>query len=170
MLKAQSAINIELSDWTFSPQPDVEEAIRHIYTTYPPLYPAGLERQMPFLKKLGNPHQKLPFIFHVAGTNGKGSTLAFLHAIFEAAGLSVHKYTSPHLVRFEERIVVGGKTIAPELLLDLIGKCEKAAKGEQISFFSLLPAFLRRRSCLKPASAAFMTRPMSWAATNWSRC
>ena len=131
---------MSLSDWTFSPEPEVEEAIRHIYKTYPPLFPAGLERQTPFLKKLGNPHQRLPFIFHAAGTNGKGSTLAFLHAIFEAAGLSMHKYTSPHLVRFEERIVVSGNTIAPQLLLDLIDQCEEAAKGEQISFFEFFTA------------------------------
>src|ERR1700722_5126190 len=120
MLKTQSAENIKLSNWTFSPQPDVEEAIRHIYTKYPPLYPAGLERQMPFLKKLGNPHLKLPFTFHVAGTNGKGSTLAFLQAIFEAGGLSVHKYTSPHLVCFEERFVINGKMIGKEVFLSLL--------------------------------------------------
>lgn len=127
-------------DWTFSPEPDVEETLRHIYKKYPPLFPAGLERQAPFLKKLGNPHQKLPFTFHIAGTNGKGSTLAFLHAIFEAAGLRVHKYTSPHLVRFEERIVIGGNTIEPQLLLDLIEECEKAATGERISFFEFFTA------------------------------
>jgi len=156
MLKVQSAKNIELSDWTFSPQPAVEEAIRHIYTKYPPLYPAGLERQMPFLKKLGNPQQKLPFIFHVAGTNGKGSTLAFLQAIFETAGLSVHKYTSPHLVQFEERIVINGKTIAPELLLDLIGKCEEAAKGEKISFFEFFTALAFLAFAQQPATAVLL--------------
>jgi len=135
MLNAQSAKYTALSDWTFSPLPEVEEAIRGIFAKYPPLYPAGLERQTPFLAKLGNPHQKLPFVFHVAGTNGKGSTLAFLQAIFEAAGLTVHKYTSPHLVRFEERIIIGGKTIAPDTLLELITECDEAAKDEQISFF-----------------------------------
>ena len=140
MSKGQSAERIELSDWTFSPHPDVEQAIRDVFINHPPLYPNGLGRQRHFLNKLGNPHQNLPFIFHVAGTNGKGSTLAFLQAVFESAGLTVHKYTSPHLVRFEERIVIAGKTIAPELLLELIAECSTAAKGEEVSFFEFFTA------------------------------
>jgi dihydrofolate synthase/folylpolyglutamate synthase len=156
MLKPQSVKAIELSDWTFSPQPDVEAAIRHIFAKYPPSYPAGLERQMPFLKKLGNPHQKLPFIFHVAGTNGKGSTLAFLQAIFEAGGLNVHKYTSPHLVRFEERLVIGGKAIASDLLLGLIGECEEAAEGEKISFFEFFTALAFLAFSRAPATAVLL--------------
>lgn len=156
MLQAQSAKYTASSDWTFSPQPEVEDAIRGIFAKYPPLYPAGLERQTPFLNKLGNPHQKLPFVFHVAGTNGKGSTLAFLHAIFEAAGLAVHKYTSPHLVRFEERIIVGGKTIAPDTLLSLITECEEAAQGEQISFFEFFTGLAFLAFSRAPAAAVLL--------------
>ncbi len=156
MLKSQSVKNIELSDWTFSPDPDVEEAIRSVFIQHPPLYPDGLERQRRFLNKLGNPHQKLPFVFHVAGTNGKGSTLAFLQAIFEAAGLSVHKYTSPHLVSFDERIVVGGKKISPELLLELIDECEQAAKGEEISFFEFFTALAFLAFARQPATVVLL--------------
>lgn len=95
---------------------------------------------MLLLNRLDNPHLKLPPVFHVAGTNGKGSTLAFLQAIFEAGGKTVHKFTSPHLVRFEERIVVGGRMISPELLLGLIDECDRAARGDRISFFEFFTA------------------------------
>src|ERR1700744_1121702 len=76
------------------------------------------------LKKLGNPHQKLPPVFHVAGTNGKGSTCAFLRAILEAAGYKVHVYTSPHLVAFHERIRIAGKLIGESELADILLECE----------------------------------------------
>jgi dihydrofolate synthase/folylpolyglutamate synthase len=127
-------------EWVFSPVPEVEKAIQDVREQYPQSYPENLDRMRLFLDKLGNPHLKLPFVFHAAGTNGKGSTLAFLQAIFESSGLTVHKYTSPHLVRFEERIIIGGKIITSDLLLELIGACRAAARGSEISFFEFFTA------------------------------
>jgi len=68
----------------------------------------SLERIRELLAKLGSPETKLPPVIHVAGTNGKGSVIAFIRAILEAAGKSVHVYTSPHLIRFHERMRIGG--------------------------------------------------------------
>src|SRR5690606_15967602 len=99
------------ADWNYAPHPVVEETLQRIRKAYPPHMPKGLDRFSALLSKLGNPHLSLPPVFHVAGTNGKGSTLAFLQAAFESGGLSVHRFTSPHLVRFSERIVVNGKNI-----------------------------------------------------------
>src|SRR3984885_3443329 len=67
---------------------------------------------------LGNPQDKLPPVIHVAGTNGKGSTVATMRACLEAAGYRVHAYTSPHLVRFHERIRVAGTPVDEDALLD----------------------------------------------------
>ncbi len=122
-------------DWTFSPIAAVEQAIQDIRVKAPPLMPAGLERPRRFMELLGNPHLKMPPVFHVAGTNGKGSSLAFLQSAFEAGGMTVHKFTSPHLVRFEERIIVAGREITPDALLDLIHECSRAAQNEEVSFF-----------------------------------
>src|SRR6185503_19249740 len=80
----------------------------------------GLDRISRLLDRLGRPQDRLPPIFHVAGTNGKGSTVAFLRAGLEAAGYTVHVFTSPHLVRFNERIRVGGQLIDDEQLLALL--------------------------------------------------
>ena len=71
----------------------------------------GLDRIVRLLDRLGRPQNQLPPVFHVAGTNGKGSTCAFLRAMLEAAGLKVHMFTSPHLVHFNERIRIAGKLI-----------------------------------------------------------
>lgn len=142
--------------WTFSPVPEVEKAIEDIRRRHPASYPADLDRQRHFLAKLGNPHHELPLVFHVAGTNGKGSTLAFLQAVFETAGLNVHKYTSPHLVRFEERIVIAGKMIAPDLLLEMIQECAQAAEGEKISFFEFFTAMAFLVFSRHPADAVLL--------------
>src|SRR5271154_5606991 len=85
------------------------------------------------LTKLGSPHHHLPLVFHVAGTNGKGSTCAFLRAILEAAGYKVHVYTSPHLVRFHERIRVAGKLIEEQELAERLSCCERLSKSGSIS-------------------------------------
>ncbi|MFA5123138.1 MAG: bifunctional folylpolyglutamate synthase/dihydrofolate synthase, partial [Zavarzinia sp.] len=96
------------------------------------------------LAKLGDPHRHLPPTVHVAGTNGKGSTLAFLRAMAEAAGLRVHAYTSPHLVRFNERIVLAGHEIGDDLLEEILVEVEEANEGAPITFFEIttVAAFL----------------------------
>ena len=129
-----------MARWMYSPDADIEAAMRALEKKYPPLYSSGIERTVAMLEKLGNPHLKLPPVFHVAGTNGKGSTLAFLQAIFEAGNLSVHKYTSPHLVRFEERILLNGRMIEHDVFLNLIDECAAAVEGMQVSFFEFFTA------------------------------
>jgi len=74
----------------------------------------GLDRISELLERLGCPQDQLPPVFHVAGTNGKGSTIAFVRAALEAAGHDVHVFTSPHLVRFNERIRIAGRLIDDE--------------------------------------------------------
>ncbi len=92
------------------------------------------------LDRLGRPQDRLPPVVHVAGTNGKGSTIAFLRAIFAAAGARVHVYTSPHLVRFTERIVVAGREVEDAMLAELLEECEAANAGEPITFFEITTA------------------------------
>ncbi|MDD4615948.1 MAG: bifunctional folylpolyglutamate synthase/dihydrofolate synthase [Alphaproteobacteria bacterium] len=87
------------------------------------------------LEKLGNPQNRLPPVFHVAGTNGKGSTCAFMRAMFEAAGYKVHVYTSPHLVNFHERIRIAGRLISEEELAALLAKAERLAIPHGVSYF-----------------------------------
>lgn len=95
----------------------------------------GLERMREILKRLGNPEQKLPPVIHVAGTNGKGSLVAFLKSIFEAAGYKVHSYTSPHLVHFNERISLAGTPISDNYLTDIMEECRQNAEGIKLTFF-----------------------------------
>jgi dihydrofolate synthase/folylpolyglutamate synthase len=102
----------------------------------------GLERMQVLMEKLGNPHKKLPPIIHVAGTNGKGSTLAYLQAMFESAGYKVHKYISPHLVNFNERITLAGDLISSEMVDQLAEECRYVSENEDIpiSFFEGITA------------------------------
>lgn len=88
----------------------------------------GLNRIKSLLESLDNPQYKLPPVIHVAGTNGKGSTAAFLKSIFQAAGYKVHTYTSPHLVRFNERIGVYGSDIDDGFLYEVTEECRVAAE------------------------------------------
>src|SRR5215469_12125789 len=92
------------------------------------------------LGALGEPQRRLPPVVHVAGTNGKGSLIAYLRAMLEAAGYRVHVYISPHLVRFHERIRLAGKLIEEGALLDLLEECERANGGESITFFEITTA------------------------------
>lgn len=142
--------------WVYSSNPEVEKKIRYAATAFPPMFPAGLQRIYPFLQALGNPHLNLPPVFHAAGTNGKGSTLAFLQAIFEAGGKTVHKFTSPHLVEFRERIGLNGKMIGEDVLLSLIDECEKAAKGCRISFFEFFTVLSFLAFSRYPADAVLL--------------
>ena len=87
------------------------------------------------LERLGDPHRALPPVFHVAGTNGKGSTCAFLRAAMEADGKSVHVFTSPHLVRFNERIRIAGQLIDDAKLARYLERVLDIAEGVNASFF-----------------------------------
>ena len=89
------------------------------------------------MERLGNPHRKLPPVFHVAGTNGKGSTCAFLRAMLEAQGLRVHVTTSPHLVRYNERIRLAGELISDDVLAPLLAEVLDASEGLSPSFFEV---------------------------------
>lgn len=100
----------------------------------------GLDRITRLLARLGDPHRSLPPVFHVAGTNGKGSTCAFLRAALEAAGLRVHVYTSPHLVRFNERIRLGGSLIEDARLAALLAEVFDACGDICPSFFEVTTA------------------------------
>src|SRR5713226_9912772 len=86
----------------------VDSTVARLTALHPKLIDLSLDRMWRMLDALGNPQRQLPPVIHVAGTNGKGSTIAFMRAILEAAGLCVHVYTSPHLVRFNERFRLGG--------------------------------------------------------------
>jgi dihydrofolate synthase / folylpolyglutamate synthase len=100
----------------------------------------GLERISRLLERLGRPQDRLPPVFHVAGTNGKGSTCAFLRSILESAGLKVHMFTSPHLVRFNERIRIAGRLISDEELAKLLEEALDASDGIEPSFFEATTA------------------------------
>lgn len=103
-----------------------------------------LGRTERLLEKLGNPERKLPPLIHVAGTNGKGSTIAFMRAMLEASGARVHVFTSPHLVRFNERIrlgrVGGGVLVTDEQLAAACARVEAVNAGDPITFFEITTA------------------------------
>ncbi len=111
---------------------------------HPKLIDLSLGRILTLLERLGDPQKKLPPVIHVAGTNGKGSTIAFMRAILEAAGLSVHVYISPHLVRFHERIRLGapggGRFVDEDKLVEALERCEAVNAGDPITFFEMTTA------------------------------
>jgi dihydrofolate synthase/folylpolyglutamate synthase len=114
----------------------------------------GLDRITRLLDRLGRPQDKLPPVFHVAGTNGKGSTCAFLRAILEAAGLKVQMFTSPHLVRFNERIRIGGKLIDDDALAKLLEEVLDASDDIEPSFFEATTAAAFLAFARAPADAS----------------
>jgi dihydrofolate synthase / folylpolyglutamate synthase len=114
-----------------------DEVILRLRAHHPSLIDLTTGRVERLLAALGHPEKRLPPVIHVAGTNGKGSTVAYLRAIAEAAGLKAHVITSPHLVRFAERIRVAGELITDERLEELIDKVEAANADQPISFFEI---------------------------------
>ena len=118
----------------------VEQALATLKALHPKKIDLGLGRIERVLKKLGNPQHRLPPTIHIAGTNGKGSTVAYLRAFAEAAGLKPHVYTSPHLVHFRERIVVGSEEISDDNLVDVLRRVREANAGEPLSFFEATTA------------------------------
>lgn len=114
--------------------------LQRLTTLHPKAIDLSLDRIRALLAKLGDPHLRLPPVFHVAGSKGKGSTTAFLRAILEAAGYRVHVYTSPHLVRFNERIRLAGALIDDAKLIALLERCESVNAGAPITFFEITTA------------------------------
>jgi dihydrofolate synthase/folylpolyglutamate synthase len=119
---------------------DSAEVLSRLKTLHPKVIDLSLERIARLLAQLGDPQDGLAPVFHVGGTNGKGSVVAFLRAMFEADGKQVHVYTSPHLLRFHERIVLAGREIGEEELASLLLECEAANGGEQITYFEITTA------------------------------
>jgi dihydrofolate synthase/folylpolyglutamate synthase len=112
-------------------------AIQRLRANHPSLIDLSTGRVQRLLAALGHPERRLPPVIHVAGTNGKGSTMAYLRAIAEAVGLKVHALTSPHLVRFAERVRTAGELISDARLSELIEVLEDANAGQPISFFEI---------------------------------
>ena len=137
---------------------DQHDAIlSRLLTLHPKRIDLSLGRTERLLEALGRPDLRLPPTIHVAGTNGKGSTLAFLRAMLEAAGQRVHVYTSPHLLRFNERIRLGaeggGKLVDDERLKAALERCEAANGGQPITFFEITTA---------AAFSLFAETPADW--------
>ncbi len=122
------------------PASRAEAIIDRLHALHPKLIDLSLGRMWRCLDALGNPQRRLPPVVHVAGTNGKGSTCAFLRAIAEAAGLRVHVYTSPHLVRFHERIRLAGDLVAEDALAAALEHVEAANGGTPITVFEITTA------------------------------
>lgn len=117
-----------------------DASLARLHNLYPKLIDLSLERLLRLLGALGDPHLHLPPVIHVAGTNGKGSTAAFMRASAEAAGLKVHVYTSPHLVRFNERIRLAGELVADDVLAAALDEIEAQNAGNQITVFEAITA------------------------------
>ena len=117
-----------------------DAALERLRGLHPKKIDLSLDRIQALLRALGRPQDRLPPVIHVAGTNGKGSTSAFLRAITEAAGLKVHVLTSPHLVRFIERVRLGGTLITDEAFAAILERVEAANAGREITFFEIVTA------------------------------
>ena len=129
-----------MADFARSAHPGVQGQLDRLAKLSPAGDRLGLERIEAVLDRLGRPQDRLPPVLHVAGTNGKGSTAAFIRAALEASGHEVHAFTSPHLVRFNERIRIAGKLVDDEHLAELLAEVLEAGKGIQPSFFEVATA------------------------------
>jgi dihydrofolate synthase/folylpolyglutamate synthase len=122
----------------------IDSIVTRLTALHPKRIDLSLDRLRRLLAALDHPERKLPPVIHVAGTNGKGSTVAFLRAILEAANLSVHTYTSPHLVRFNERFRLGapgeGKLVSDAELVATFEECERANGDAPITVFEITTA------------------------------
>ena len=114
--------------------------LERLLALHPKLIDLSLGRIEGLLAALDHPERRLPAVVHVTGTNGKGSTVAFMRATLEAAGYRVHAYTSPHLARFHERIRITGRLIEEDHLSSLLEECEAANGSRPITFFEITTA------------------------------
>ncbi len=143
-----------MADFASSAHPGVQAQLDRLALLSPAGDRLGLDRIAQLLDRLGRPQDALPPVFHVAGTNGKGSTCAFLRAGLEAAGHRVHMFTSPHLVRFNERIRIAGKLIDDEALAALLEEVIDADAGIESSFFEVTAAAAFLAFARAPADTA----------------
>ncbi|MBV8238449.1 MAG: bifunctional folylpolyglutamate synthase/dihydrofolate synthase [Sphingomonas sp.] len=142
-----------MADHAVSTDPAVQAQLDRLWSLSPGADVLGLGRITELLARVGDPQRRLPPVFHVAGTNGKGSTCAFLRAALEAAGLAVHAYTSPHLVRFNERIRVAGRLIDDRALAPLLAEVLDVAGDIGASFFEVTTAAAFLAFARTPADA-----------------
>ena len=120
---------------------DATDAIlARLTALHPKVIDLSLDRLTALLADLGNPQDAIPPVIHIAGTNGKGSTQAYLRAGLEAAGLRVHAYTSPHLAYFNERIRLAGDLIGDAALAAVLAEVEAVNAGRPITFFEITTA------------------------------
>jgi len=119
---------------------DVDSILARLTALHPKRIDLSLGRIERLLAALGHPERELPPVIHVAGTNGKGSTVAFLRAILEAADLHAHVYISPHLVRFNERFRIAGKLASDEELENALAECERVNAGAPLTLFEITTA------------------------------
>ena len=133
-----------------------DAALDRLGALHPKLIDLGLERGLGLLEKLGNPQLNLPPVLHAAGTNGKGSTLAFLRAMCEASGKRVHGYASPHLVRFHERIRIAGTLLNDKQLADLLEEVERVNADAPMTFFEITTAAAFHAFAQNPAEVTLL--------------
>src|ERR1043165_245951 len=119
----------------------VDSILARLLALHPRRIDLSLDRMLRVLERLGNPEKRVPPVIHVAGTNGKGSTIAFLRAMLEAAAKNVHVYTSPNLVRVNERFRLGGPgggvLVSDAELVDALSECERANGDAPITLFEI---------------------------------
>jgi dihydrofolate synthase/folylpolyglutamate synthase len=133
-----------------------DRALERLAKLHPKKIDLSLDRMRRLCAALGDPQARLPPVVHVAGTNGKGSTVALLRAIAEAQGLRTHVFTSPHLVRFAERIRLAGRLIGEEPLADVLARTEAANAGAPITFFEITAAAALLAFAETPADLCLM--------------
>lgn len=127
--------------------------LERMMSLHPKLIDLTLDRVWRLLAALDHPERELPPVIHVAGTNGKGSTVAMLRAGIEGAGQTAHAYTSPHLARFHERIRVAGELISEDDFIAVLDECWEANRREEITFFEITTV---------AALLAFSRTPADW--------
>jgi dihydrofolate synthase/folylpolyglutamate synthase len=145
-----------MADFARSTDPEVQAQLDRLSKLSPAGDRLGLERISALLERLGRPQDALPPVFHIAGTNGKGSTVAFVRAALEASGRSVHAFTSPHLVRFNERIRIAGRLIDDDELAATLAEVIDVGFGIEPSFFEVAAAAAFVAFARSPADACIL--------------
>jgi dihydrofolate synthase/folylpolyglutamate synthase len=145
------------------PNPEVERRLDHIYSLHTKDMDFRLADDTPYLQllhALSDPHKRLPPVVHVAGTNGKGSTCAFIRSIMEAAGYRVHVYTSPHLLRFNERVRLAGKLITDDELIAFYERVYAVNAKIPVTFFEFTTALALLAFAETPADIVLLETGM----------